>query len=149
MRARRSNHSTPGRIAAAIVNARNRSAMRMRIFQSASATTTIEITTIVTIAALRAIPVSSICRGIPRAKENEAFVILMHRHGIVLLRPLIRSLLLAAAGVACFFAPWRPAAVAGAALLALAALLVVIAVARWDRTHLELTPNALVVEYGF
>lgn len=71
------------------------------------------------------------------------------RHGIVLMRPLFRSLLLAAAGVACFFAPWRPAEVAGAALLVVAAFLVVVAVARWDRTHLELTPNALVVEYGF
>jgi len=76
-------------------------------------------------------------------------VVQTHRHGIVLLRPLVRSLLLAAGGVACFFAPWKPAAFAGAALLALAALLVVVAVARWDRTHLELTPNALVVEYGF
>lgn len=72
-----------------------------------------------------------------------------HRHGIVLFRPLLRSLLLAAAGVACFFAPWRPAAFAGAALLALAAFLVVVAVARWDRTHLELTGSALVVEHGF
>jgi uncharacterized membrane protein YdbT with pleckstrin-like domain len=76
-------------------------------------------------------------------------VIQTHRHGIVLLRPLFRSLLLAAAGAACFFAPWRPAAIAGAALLALAAFLVVVAVARWDRTHLELNGNALVVEYGF
>jgi len=76
-------------------------------------------------------------------------VIETRRHGIVLMRPLLRSLLIAAAGVACFFAPWRPAAFAGAGLLALAALLVVGAVARWDRTHLELTPNALVVEYGF
>ena len=65
------------------------------------------------------------------------------------MRPLLRSLLLAAGGVACFLAPWQPAAVVGAVLLALAALLVVVAVARWDRTHLELTPNALVVEYGF
>jgi len=58
-------------------------------------------------------------------------------------------LLLGAAGAACFFAPWKPAALAGAALLAFAALLVVVAVARWDRTHLELTASALVVEYGF
>ena len=72
-----------------------------------------------------------------------------HRHGIVLLRPLVRSLLLAAAGAACFLAPWRPAVFAGAALLAVAALLVVVAVARWDRTHLELNATALVVEYGF
>jgi len=72
-----------------------------------------------------------------------------HRHGIVLLRPIVRSALLAAAGVACFEVGWQPAAFAGAALLALAAFLVVVAVARWDRTHLELTPSALIVEYGF
>jgi uncharacterized membrane protein YdbT with pleckstrin-like domain len=72
-----------------------------------------------------------------------------HRHGIVLMRPLFRSLLLAAAGAACFFVPWRPAAIAGAALLALSAFLIVVAVARWDRTHLELNGHSLVVEYGF
>jgi hypothetical protein len=76
-------------------------------------------------------------------------VIQTHRHGIVLMRPLFRSLLLAAAGAACFVASWRPAEFAGAGLLGLAALLVVVAVARWDRTHLELTPNTLVIEYGF
>ncbi len=65
------------------------------------------------------------------------------------MRPLLRSLLLAAAGAACFFAPLRWAAVPGATLLAIAAFLVVVAVARWDRTHLELTANALVVEHGF
>ncbi len=65
------------------------------------------------------------------------------------MRPLFRSLVLAAAGAACFLAPWRPAAFAGAGLLVLAALLAVIAVARWDRTHLELTANTLVVEHGF
>ena len=71
-----------------------------------------------------------------------------HRHGIVLLRPLVRSLLLAAAGAACFFAPWRPVAVAGAALLALAAFLAVVAVTRWDRTHLVLRGDELSVVYG-
>jgi uncharacterized membrane protein YdbT with pleckstrin-like domain len=76
-------------------------------------------------------------------------VIETHRHGIVLMRPLFRSLLLAAAGVACFFAPWQRAAIGGAALLALAALLIVVAVARWDRTHLELNGKTLVLEYGF
>ncbi len=73
----------------------------------------------------------------------------MHRHGIVLVKPFVRSLLIAAAGVGCFFTPWRVVDIAGAALLALAAFLVVVAVARWDRTHLEVTGNALVVEHGF
>ena len=71
-----------------------------------------------------------------------------HRHGIVLLRPLVRSLLLAAAGAGCFFTPWRPAGFAGAGLLALAAFLVVVAVARWDRTHLVLRGDELSIVYG-
>ncbi|HZT53175.1 MAG TPA: PH domain-containing protein [Gaiellaceae bacterium] len=70
------------------------------------------------------------------------------RHGIVLAGPLLRALALAAAGGACFLAPWRPAAVAGAALLALAAVLAVAAVVRWDRTRLVLTRDTLLVEHG-
>jgi uncharacterized membrane protein YdbT with pleckstrin-like domain len=72
-----------------------------------------------------------------------------HRHGIALARPLLRALLLALAGGACFLAPWTPVAAVGAALLALAAVIAVVAVARWDRTHLFVTGNALVVEHGF
>jgi uncharacterized membrane protein YdbT with pleckstrin-like domain len=64
------------------------------------------------------------------------------------MRPLFRSVLLAAAGVACFFAPWTALAVVGAVLLALAAVIAVTGVTRWDRTHLTVTKNALVVEYG-
>ncbi|HEU5373554.1 MAG TPA: PH domain-containing protein [Gaiellaceae bacterium] len=71
-----------------------------------------------------------------------------HRHGIALARPLLRALVLALAGAACFLAPWPEAAAAGAVLLALAALLAVVAVTRWDRTHLVVTGNALVVEHG-
>ena len=37
----------------------------------------------------------------------------------------------------------------GAVLLAIAALIAVVGVARWDRTHLTVTGNALVVEHGF
>ena len=73
----------------------------------------------------------------------------VHRHGIALARPLFRALVLALAGVACFFAPWTAAAAAGAVLLALAAAIAVIAVARWERTHLAMTGSALVVEHGF
>lgn len=72
-----------------------------------------------------------------------------HRHGIALARPLLRALVLALAGAACFLAPWTAAAAAGAVLLAFAAVLAVVAVARWDRTHLFVTGNALVVEHGF
>jgi uncharacterized membrane protein YdbT with pleckstrin-like domain len=72
-----------------------------------------------------------------------------HRHGIALARPFLRALLLALAGAACFLAPWTVVAVLGAALMALAALIAVAAVVRWDRTHLALTGSALVVEHGF
>jgi hypothetical protein len=76
-------------------------------------------------------------------------VVEAHRHGIALARPLFRALVLALAGGACFFAPWTAAAAAGAVLLAFAAAVAVVAVARWDRTHLVVTGNALVVEHGF
>lgn len=71
-----------------------------------------------------------------------------HRHGIVLLRPFVRSLVLAGAGVGCFFLPWKPAAFAGAGLLALAAFLIVVSVMRWDRTHLVLRGDELSVNHG-
>jgi uncharacterized membrane protein YdbT with pleckstrin-like domain len=92
-------------------------------------------------------------RGIPAREENEAHVIAsdlqVHRHGIVLARPILRALVLALAGAGCLFAPWVAVAALGAVLLALAALIAVLAVARWDRTHLVVTGNALVVEHGF
>jgi uncharacterized membrane protein YdbT with pleckstrin-like domain len=72
-----------------------------------------------------------------------------HRHSIALAGPLLRAFVLAFAGAACFLAPWTAAAAAGAILLGIAAVIAVLAVARWDRTHLVVTGNALVVEHGF
>jgi uncharacterized membrane protein YdbT with pleckstrin-like domain len=72
-----------------------------------------------------------------------------HRHGIALARPLSRALTLALAGAVCLWAPWTATAAAGAVLLGLAAVIVVIAVARWERTHLSVTGSALVIEHGF
>jgi len=72
-----------------------------------------------------------------------------HRHGIALARPFLRALLLAFAGAACFVAPWTEVAVVGAILMGLAALIAVVAVVRWDRTHLAVTGSTLVVEHGF
>jgi uncharacterized membrane protein YdbT with pleckstrin-like domain len=76
-------------------------------------------------------------------------VLKVHRHGIALARPLTRALVLALAGAACFVAPWTALFAVGAVLLAFAALIAVVAVARWDRTHLSVTGSALVVEHGF
>ena len=75
-------------------------------------------------------------------------VVEAHRHAIVLARPLLRALVLALAGAACFLAPWIAIAALGAVLLALAAVGAVLAVARWDRTHLVVSGDALFVEHG-
>ncbi len=72
-----------------------------------------------------------------------------HRHGIALARPFLRAFVLALAGGACFLAPWAAVNAAGAVLLALAAVIAVLGVARWDRTHLVVTASTLVVEDGF
>jgi uncharacterized membrane protein YdbT with pleckstrin-like domain len=69
------------------------------------------------------------------------------RHGVVLLRPLLRSLAAAGLGVAGVAAGW-PASVAGAVLLVGAAAGAVAAVWRWDRTHLVLTTEKLFVVHG-
>jgi hypothetical protein len=73
----------------------------------------------------------------------------VHRHGIALARPLSRALVLALAGAACFLAPWPALNVIGAVLLALAAVVAVVGVARWDRTHLAVIDGAFVIEHGF
>jgi uncharacterized membrane protein YdbT with pleckstrin-like domain len=78
---------------------------------------------------------------------DETVVVDQRRHGIVLVRPLGRSLLLAMLGVAGFAAGW-PASVAGGALLAAAAGYALAAVLRWDRTHVVLTTEKLFVEHG-
>ena len=76
-------------------------------------------------------------------------VLEVHRHGIALARPLLRALAFALAGAACFLAPWTALAAVGAVLLGVAALIAVVGVTRWDRTHLAVTESALVVEHGF
>jgi len=85
----------------------------------------------------------------PKEANMDTPLIEAHRHGIALARPFLRALVLALAGAACFLAPWVVVAAVGAALMALAAFIAVVAVVRWDRTHLALTGNALVVEHGF
>jgi membrane protein YdbS with pleckstrin-like domain len=69
------------------------------------------------------------------------------RHGIVLIRPLGRALLLSLLGAAAFLGGW-PVSVAGAALLCIAAIGAVVAVWRWDRTRVVLTGERLFVVHG-
>jgi membrane protein YdbS with pleckstrin-like domain len=69
------------------------------------------------------------------------------RHGVVLIRPLGRALLLALLGATAFLGGW-PVSAAGAALLCIAAIGAVAAVWRWDRTRIVLTGDKLFVVHG-
>ena len=69
------------------------------------------------------------------------------RHGVVLVGSFLRAFALAGAGVVAVVAGW-PATIAGAVLLAGAALVVVRAVWRWHRTHVVLTTEKLFVVHG-
>jgi len=69
------------------------------------------------------------------------------RHGIVLLRPLARALLLALPGVIGLVVGW-PASLAGVPLLVAAAGYALAAVVQWDRTHVVVTTEKLFVVHG-
>ncbi len=69
------------------------------------------------------------------------------RHGVVLARPLARALALGLAGALAMPQRW-PLPIPGAVLLALAALVALRAVWRWDRTRVVVTSEKLFVEHG-
>jgi membrane protein YdbS with pleckstrin-like domain len=78
--------------------------------------------------------------------EEQVFVD-ARRHGIVLVRPLSRAFALAVLGATAIAIGW-PLSLAGAALLAVAAAVATLAVWRWDRTHVVLTAEKLLVVHG-
>ena len=69
------------------------------------------------------------------------------RHAVVLAGPFARALGLGCAGLALLWLGW-PFSPAGAFLLALGALLAVRAVWRWERTHVVVTSEKLLVVDG-
>jgi len=69
------------------------------------------------------------------------------RHGVILVRPLSRALALAVLGATGLALGW-PASVAGLVLLIVAAVLVLVAVWRWDRTHVVVTTEKLFIVHG-
>ena len=75
--------------------------------------------------------------------EEQVFVD-QRRHGIVLVRPFARALLLAGCGVVGLMLGW-PGSLAGAVLVVVAAAYSVAAVLRWDRTHVVLTDEEVFV----
>lgn len=81
------------------------------------------------------------------ASSHERVCLDARKHGVVLLRPLLRALALAGLGGVAFLLGW-PVSVAGATLLAAAAVLALSAVWRWDRTHIVLTTEKLFVVHG-
>lgn len=70
------------------------------------------------------------------------------RHGIVLVPPLARALVLASSGAALLSVGGVAGAMAAAVLLALAALLALDAAWAWERTRLVVTSEKLVVVHG-
>jgi membrane protein YdbS with pleckstrin-like domain len=79
--------------------------------------------------------------------QEERICLDARRHGVVLVRPLLRASVLALCGGAAFLGGW-PISAVGAALLIVAALVAITAVWRWDRTHVVLTTEKLFVVHG-
>jgi uncharacterized membrane protein YdbT with pleckstrin-like domain len=69
-------------------------------------------------------------------------------HAAALLRPFARSLVLALAGAILVVAAPTSLGLVGAIVLAVAAILALAAVWRWDRTQLVVTTDKLLVVYG-
>jgi uncharacterized membrane protein YdbT with pleckstrin-like domain len=84
-------------------------------------------------------------------EPGEEVVLEARPHGVALVRPVGRAVIVAGAGAACVVlgasVHWVLAA-AGAACLAVGALLALSAVWRWDRTAVVLTTQKLFVVYG-
>jgi len=81
------------------------------------------------------------------AHDAEQVYVDSRRHGVVLVRPLLRALVLGVLGAVGFLFGW-PLTVPGAILLFGAALVAGTAVWRWDRTHVVLTTEKLFVVHG-
>jgi uncharacterized membrane protein YdbT with pleckstrin-like domain len=82
-----------------------------------------------------------------RLHPGEELCFQSRRHGIVLLRPFARALLVGAVGVVLLVGG-RAALVLGAVALALAALVAVRAVWRWERTYIVVTTEKLAIMRG-
>ena len=81
------------------------------------------------------------------ADRDEEVCLEARRHGIVLVRPLVWAVVLSGIGGVVSTAP-RPFSVAGAALIALGALLALRAVWKWERTRVVVTTDKVLVVAG-
>ncbi len=80
-------------------------------------------------------------------RRREKIVYEARKHGIVLAGSIVRALLLAGVGAVLVAVGW-PYSAGGLALMSVAALYVLRAVARWDRTKLVLTDERLYIAFG-
>ena len=69
------------------------------------------------------------------------------RHGVILVRPLMRALALAVLGATGLAIGW-PVSLAGLVLLIVAAMVALVAVWRWDRTRVVVTTEKLFIVHG-
>ena len=81
------------------------------------------------------------------ADPEERVFLDARRHGIVLLRPLVRALLATVVGGALLAFAW-PLAVAGALLMSLGAVVFLRAVWAWHRTRVVVTNEKVFVVHG-
>ena len=79
--------------------------------------------------------------------RDEEVCLEARRHGIVLVRPLLWAVVLSGIGGVVSTAP-RPFSVAGAALIALGALIALRAVWKWERTRVVVTTDKVLVVAG-
>jgi uncharacterized membrane protein YdbT with pleckstrin-like domain len=82
------------------------------------------------------------------AERDERVCLVARRHGIVLARPLVRSLALAAFGLFFLTLPWVASVGLGALLVAAAAAFTLRAVWQWERTRLVVTTEKVYVVNG-
>ncbi len=69
------------------------------------------------------------------------------RHGIVLLRPVVQAAVFGLFGGAALTGGW-PLPIVGAGILAMGAVLLLVAVWQWERTHVVVTTQKLYVVHG-
>jgi uncharacterized membrane protein YdbT with pleckstrin-like domain len=81
------------------------------------------------------------------AAPGERICLDARRHGVVLARPLAQTLVLTGAGALLLSQPW-PLQLPGAVLVALAALVCLRAVWRWERARFVVTTEKLFVVDG-
>ncbi len=81
------------------------------------------------------------------ARADERVCFDLRRHGVVLVRPLLRAVALAVGGALLIALPW-PFLVAGPVLVGLGAVQALVAVWRWDRTRLVVTTEKVFLVQG-